>query len=210
MLLGPPASGKGTQSEMIQSRFGIEPTSPGAMLRAELQAGTEIGKEADALTSRGLLVPDSLVIALVDRWLQAHNDAFVFDGFPRTLAQAEALEEILKRRGTPLETVLYFNVPFETILDRVLHRLTCEKCGRIYSVRLHFGSGEEHCPACGGNLVRRRDDTAEALEHRMIEYREKTEPLVEFYRTRGLLAELAAAERPETVFAEVVNLLEAA
>jgi len=180
------------------------------MLREELRAGSELGKEADSLTRHGRLVPDSFVIALVENWLKTHSDAFVFDGFPRTLAQADALEALLAARNTPLEAVFFFEVPVEDILDRVLHRVSCEKCHRIYSIKLHFGSGEEHCPRCGGRLFRRKDDTAEALEQRMIEYREKTEPLVEFYRSRSLLHTLKAAERPETVFAEISSVLTAA
>lgn len=210
VLLGPPASGKGTQAELIENRFDIKSTSTGAMLREELRAGTEVGKQADALTRHGHLVPDSLVIALVESWLKTHGDAFVFDGFPRTIGQAEALEKLLAERKTPLEVVLFFDVPFEHILDRVRHRVSCESCGRIYSIKLHFGRGEEHCPRCGGRLVRRKDDTEEALEQRMIEYREKTEPLVEFYRSRSLLHPLKAQEQPESVFLEISSVLTAA
>ena len=195
---------------MIKAQYNIEATSPGAMLREELRVGTELGRQADSLTSRGRLVPDPLVIALVGNWLASHSDAFVFDGFPRTLVQARALDLLMNTRGIALDVVFFFNVPYEVILDRVLHRLTCEQCGRIYSVKLHFGSGEESCPVCRGRLVRRADDTEEALVHRMNEYRGKTGLLVDFYRARGLLHELAAAERPETVFAEISTVLEAA
>ena len=210
VLLGPPASGKGTQAELIKERFHIEPTSPGAMLREELRAGSDLGKQADGFTSRGHLVPDPLVIALIGNWFKAHGSAFVFDGFPRTMIQARTLDALLKMRNAPLDIVFLFDVSFEVILDRVLHRISCEQCGRSYSIKLHFGNGEKTCPACGGQLVRRRDDTKEALEERMIEYREKSEPLVEFYRSSGLLHTLSAAERPEKVFSEISSVLNAA
>ena len=209
VLLGPPASGKGTQAAMMNAVYHIEPTSPGAMLREELRAGTDLGKQADSYTSRGHLVPDPLVIALVGNWLKQHPDGFIFDGFPRTMVQARSMDMLLGMRKTPLEVVLYFNLPEDVIRERVLNRLTCEQCGRIFSTKLHGLEGGQGCPACGGRLGTRRDDTVEALWHRMGEYREKTEPLVEFYRSRELLREIAAAERPETVLSEISAVLEA-
>lgn len=195
---------------MIKARYQIEPTSPGAMLREELRRGTPLGIEADRLTSQGQLASDATVIQLVENWLATHGDAFVFDGYPRTLGQADSLEALLRRRENPIEVVFYFNVPVEVIRERVLHRLTCEGCGRIFSTGLQLPEGCQVCPVCQGSLVRRKDDTAEALERRMLEYREKTEPLIDFYRQRGVLHELSAAERPETVFAEISTVLEAA
>ncbi len=180
------------------------------MLREHSQRGTELGKAADALTARGQLVPDALITALVEEWLTGHGDGFVFDGFPRTVPQAEALEALLARRGTPLQAVLFFNVPFEEIRNRVLNRVNCRQCGRIFKVGLHVASTEAPCPVCEGPLCRRADDTLEVLERRMAEYREKTEPLVDFYRKRGLLFELKGGPRPETVFAEISSILEAA
>ena len=210
VLLGPPASGKGTQAELIKERFEIEPTSPGAMLRDEMRRGTPLGIEADSYTSHGQLVPDSLVIQLVKSWLEKHDGSFVFDGFPRTIAQAEALEVILSERNTPLDVVFFFSLEEEGIRNRVLRRVSCEKCGRIFGAGFHFDPARQACPVCEGALIRRKDDTLEALEQRMEEYRQKTEPLVEFYRQRGLLRELFADARPETVFAEISSVLEIA
>jgi len=210
VLLGPPASGKGTQAEMIKDRFQIEPTSPGAMLRDEMRRGTPLGIEADSYTSHGQLVPDSLVIELVKSWLETHDGSFVFDGFPRTIAQAEALESILAARNTPLEVAFFFEIRVERIRERVLNRVSCEECGRIFGAGFHFDSARQACPVCSGKLIRRKDDTLEALEQRMEEYRQKTEPLVKFYRQRGILHELCADARPETVFSEISTVLEAA
>jgi len=180
------------------------------MLRDELRRGTEIGIAADELTRRGQLVPDSMVIGLVENWLSARDGSFVFDGFPRTLAQGIELEKLLLTRQTPLDAVFFFNVSQEVIRERVLHRVTCEECGRIFSIGLQVAAENNPCPVCRGHLVHRSDDTLEALEQRMNEYRQKTEPLVPFYREAGLLVELAAAESPEAVFSEISTVMEAA
>ncbi len=179
------------------------------MLRDELRRGTELGAAANALTSRGQLVPDAMVTELVGKWLESHGDSFVFDGFPRTVPQAVELDHLLAARNTPLEAVFFFNVSLDEIRNRVLNRVSCRDCGRIFKIGLQIANESDACPECGGTLCRRNDDTLEALEQRMIEYHEKTEPLVAFYRGRGLLFELKAAERPETVFAQISSILEA-
>jgi len=209
VLLGPPASGKGTQAELIKGRYGIASVSPGAMLREEMRLGTPLGIEADRLTRDGSMVPDAMVIELVAHWLSAHADGFVFDGFPRTIAQADALEQMLAELHAPLDAVLFFDITYETIFERVMNRLTCNQCGRSFAVGLHLESAQARCPECGGTLGRRSDDTPEALEHRIAQYREKTEPLVEYYQRRGLLWTLQSADGPEGVFAEIASLLEA-
>ncbi len=206
MLLGPPASGKGTQAEKIQARYGIPSVSPGAMLRDEMRRETPLGIEADRLTRDGRMAPDALVLQLVGNWLHAHAERFVFDGFPRTRAQADALGELLSGRELALDAVLYFDLSLQTIFERVMNRLTCSVCGRTFSVAQMQGSAAR-CPACGGPLVRRSDDTPEALEHRIAAYREHTEPLIEYYRQRGILWTLEAAESPESVFAQIASVL---
>ena len=208
MLLGPPASGKGTQAEKIKLRYGIPTASPGAMLRDEMRRGTELGIEADRLTRDGSMVPDSMVIRLVGQWLEANTSQFIFDGFPRTLGQAEALDEMLARNGQALDAVLFFDLPAEVIASRVLNRLSCTQCGRIFAIGLQLTAEETRCPECGGVLERRSDDTLEALQQRMAQYREKTDPLVGYYREKGLLRTLKAAEHPEAVFEEIVSILD--
>ena len=207
VLLGPPASGKGTQAERIKARFGLQAVSPGAMLREELRLQTPLGIEADRLTRNGSMVPDTTVIELVARWLSAHSGGFVFDGFPRTLVQAEALEKMLFQHGVTLDIVLYFDVTEETIFERVMNRMTCGQCGRSFSAGLHLTPGQSACPECGGVLGRRADDTPEAVEQRLVEYREKTDPLVAYYRQRELLWALNGAESPDQVFSEIVAAL---
>ena len=208
VLLGPPASGKGTQAERIQARYGLAVTSTGAMLRAEAQAGSELGRAAEAHTNRGELVPDELILDLVAEWLEEHNGAFVFDGFPRTLGQGIALEQLLAERGTPLDVVFFFQTSEEVIHDRVLNRLTCHSCGHVFRMGLQVPNEDAACLHCGGKLGRRSDDNEAVLKDRLAQYHEKTEPLVSFYRERGILMELSANESPDAVFSQIVNVLE--
>ena len=179
------------------------------MLRDEKRSGTLLGIKADRLTRDGAMVPDAMVIQLVGNWLADHAERFVFDGFPRTIAQAEALDAMLAQRGSALDAVLFFDITEKTVFERVMHRLTCSQCGRSFAIGLHLQPGQLQCPECGSSLTHRRDDTPEALAKRIIEYREKTEPLVEYYQRRGLLWPLKTADRPEVVFAEVTSILEA-
>jgi len=154
----------------MESRLRLPSVSPGAMLRAELSAGTSLGREADAYTRHGGLVPDAMVIALLKQWMESHDAAFVLDGFPRTVPQAEALEQLLAERGTPLDVVFYFDLPESTVRERVRHRLTCSGCGQIFNTVLAPVCKDGECPECGGRLIRRADDSPEALEHRLVEY----------------------------------------
>lgn len=205
MLLGPPASGKGTQAEKIRVRYGIASVSPGAMLRDEMRRGTPLGIEADRLTRNGGMAPDSVVLQLVGNWLQSHTGGFIFDGFPRTRAQADALDRLLAERQASLDAVLYFELSEEAISRRVMNRLTCSQCGRTFAAGQ---TPDACCPGCRGALVRRSDDTPEALAHRLAAYREVTEPLVAYYRQRGVLWTLNAAESEESVFAQIASVLE--
>ncbi len=208
VLLGPPASGKGTQAEMIRAKHKIETPSVGAILREQAAAGTPIGLEAEKFTRDGLLVPDAIIVALVESWLVKHDGSVVFDGFPRTVGQAEALEQMLNSRQTPLDIALFFELNIEAIEDRVARRLVCSKCDFIVSVGWQVESVDSPCPRCGGALHRRKDDTLEALQRRMIEYREKTEPLIGFYKKRGILRLITAHERSGVVFEKVCAALE--
>jgi adenylate kinase len=163
VLLGPPASGKGTQAEMIAEKYQIPSASPGAMLREEKRRGTALGIEAERLTASGRLVPDDVICDVVRRWLEAHDGAFVFDGFPRSRGQADALEEMLAARGTSLEVVLSLDADYETIANRVQNRVVCGSCRTNLSTGLHVTSVESRCPKCGGPLTRRGDDNLETL-----------------------------------------------
>jgi adenylate kinase len=209
VLLGPPASGKGTQAEMIAARYKIPSASPGSMLREEATAGTRLGIDADRLTSRGQLVPDDTVNALVAQWLARHDSAFVFDGYPRSLGQADGLDQMLEERGTPLEVVFSFEANLTVLHARIQNRTVCTRCRRSFSIGMHISSMDEPCPACGAALVRRTDDTIETFGLRMREYADKTAPLISHYSKRGLLCAIDATLQPGEVFATVSAALEA-
>jgi adenylate kinase len=208
VLLGPPASGKGTIADRLQTDFGLAIVSPGSLLRAEKTAGSELGMRAHELTRRGELVGDDIINPLVRNWLAGQSGSgFVFDGYPRTLGQAEALDEMLRARGTPLEQVLLLEADPAVLSRRVETRATCAKCGNIVSIGLHVGSIEDRCPRCGGQLTRRSDDTPETLQNRLIEYHVKTEPLVRHYEQKGLLARVNTEPSPDEVFTTVTKIL---
>ena len=194
---------------MISAKYEIPVTSPGAILREEKRLGTPLGFEADQLTANGQLLPDQTVNALVETWLLTYHPAFVLDGYPRSIGQADALAVMLESHGSPLQIVICLEADQSTIEQRVQKRLVCEGCGTIVSIGLHV-SAEDTCPKCGGRLVKRADDNLETLAFRMCEYRQKTEPLISYYRSRGLLHVVDSTRAPDVVQSEIVGLLEAA
>ena len=151
----------------------------------------------------GNLVPDRVAIAATESWLNAHPESFVFDGFPRTVGQAEALAEVLDRRGLPLEAALWLDLPEELIAHRVSRRLVCADCGRSFQIGTHVISPEQVCPVCGGKLAVRPDDDPAKLATRMEQYRLHTEPVRRFYAGRGLLRQIEASGTPGEVFARI-------
>jgi len=207
VLLGPPASGKGTQADMLRSHFDLPSASPGAMLREEKRAGSSLGLEADRLTREGRLVSDEVINSVVRSWMDRQSgDGFVFDGYPRTLGQAAALDEMLSFRGTPLEAALLFDADVPTLRSRVEKRLTCLTCGSTTSGD-PTDAGAGKCPRCAGELVRRADDTAATFDVRLREYLDKTAPVGGYYRKRHLLHPVNAARPQPDVFAEVCQIL---
>lgn len=193
---------------MIQARYQLPITSPGAILREERKLGTPLGLEAEKATSQGQLVSDAIVNAVVKNWLARNDSAFVFDGYPRSLGQASALDSLLTERQIPLDVALLLEADSQTIRGRVERRMMCSACGRIVSIGMQVSTADAPCPACGGKLTKRLDDTPETLELRMREYADKTEPLIGYYRERGLLRSVDAARTPEVVFSAVVEILE--
>ena len=208
MLLGPPASGKGTQSELIQRKFQIPATSTGAILRREAKLDTLVGREADRIISKGALAPDELVLGLVGQWLDQHREAFLFDGFPRTLPQAVAFQQMLQARGTPLDLAIFLEASEPTIAFRMAHRLTCSNCGKVVSIGRHVQSASEPCPNCGGKLEVRSDDNHAALALRLEEFREKSLPLIDFYSGRNLLAKVDANQEADRVFEQISRVIQ--
>ena len=211
MLLGAPGSGKGTQAEMITRHFGIPVTSPGAILRREVELGTLLGLETAERTKHGELVPDKIIIELIEDWVRLHGaHGFVFDGFPRTIPQAEALEGILQRHRTPLDIALWLDVSAETISDRISHRLQCQSCGFTTSESAARFSARAVCPYCDGPLIRRTDDDVSVLQKRLEEFNSKTQPLAEYYAKSGAIRKIDGNRDRDAVFADISGLIEQA
>ncbi|RUQ40314.1 MAG: adenylate kinase [Candidatus Competibacteraceae bacterium] len=191
ILLGAPGAGKGTVAKLLTQVDGSVQISTGDILRGAVQAGTELGKQADAYMKAGDLVPDSLIMGIMETRLQEPDCAqgFLLDGFPRTIPQAEALKTLLGKLSIKLDVVANIDVPREEILNRLTTRRTCANtaCQAIYNVRSQPPKVEGICDKCGSPVVQRADETEEAISKRLDIYNEKTAPLVDFYRAEGLL-----------------------
>ena len=191
ILLGAPGAGKGTVAKRLTAIDGSVQISTGDILRGAVQAGTELGKEAQGYMERGDLVPDALIMGIMEGRLQEKDcqKGFLLDGFPRTIPQAEALKVLLGKLKIKLDMVVNLDVPREVIFDRLCTRRTCEntKCQAIYNIKGMPPKKEGICDKCGSKIVQRADETEEAIGHRLDTYNEKTAPLVGFYKKEGLL-----------------------
>ena len=184
VLFGPPGAGKGTQAKFLVDRLGIPQISTGDMMRAERKAGTELGQRFDSFMTKGLLVPDDLVIELLEKRLHEPDAAkgAIFDGFPRTVAQAEALSAMLGRMGRRIDLVLAVEIPEDLVVDRISGRRSCEQCGHVYHVRYNPPPPSGRCERCGSDrIVQRDDDREEKVRRRNAEYLEKTLPLLSHF-----------------------------
>ena len=209
VLLGAPGSGKGTQAEMITRQFGIPVTSPGAILRREKDLGTPLGEEIAEVLERGGLVSDKIIVELIEDWLRLHGGhGFVFDGFPRTLPQAESLMSILARLRTALDLALWLEVSQQTVLERIAGRLQCGECGFTTSASSAQFAERPVCPYCDGRLMRRSDDDLAVLQTRLSEFETKTQPLASFYAKISVLHRIDGNRNREAVFADISRLIE--
>jgi adenylate kinase len=191
ILLGAPGAGKGTVAKLLTAVDGSVQISTGDILRGAVQAGTELGKEADAFMKRGDLVPDSLIMGIMGKRLQEPDcqKGFLLDGFPRTIPQAEELKDLLVKLDITLDMAVNIDVPRDVILDRLCTRRTCEnsECQEIYNVKSNPPKQEGICDKCGSAAIQREDETEEAISHRLQTYNDKTAPLIGFYEKEGLL-----------------------
>ena len=209
VLLGAPGSGKGTQAEMITRPFAIAVTSPGTILRRERDLGTPLGIKADEISKQGGLVPDEIIVQLIEDWLALHGrEGFVFDGFPRTVKQGERLNEILQKRQTALDLAIWLEVSEGTVRERIAGRLQCRRCGFTTSLTSAGFADRPICPYCDGPLIRREDDDSSVLETRLAEFKTKTEPLLSFYEKDDALHRIDGNRDRETVFADISALIE--
>ena len=209
VLLGPPGAGKGTQARMLEAERGMIQLSTGDMLRAARSSGTPMGRKVAAIMDAGELVTDEIVIGLIEEKLEGdQGGGFIFDGFPRTLPQADALGELLAKHGTTLDTVIEMRVDDEALVQRITARATCGNCGEVYNDITKPIPADGKCTNCGASDFRRRaDDNAESLRTRLMEYYKKTSPLIGYYYAKGDLASVDGLGEIDAVAAEVAQAL---
>ena len=211
VLLGPPGAGKGTQAKRLVVRFGVPQISTGDILRQAVKDATPLGKKAGPLMASGKLVPDDLVLGIVQERLQKPDaaDGFILDGFPRTVPQAEALDAVLKSNGKALDAVVSLEVPIDTLVERISGRRSCPKDGAIYHVVQNPPRRDGICDLCGSDLVQREDDREDRVRTRMEAYAAQTAPLKDFYARRGLLRVVDGVGAPEAIEAAIAHALKA-
>lgn len=209
VLLGPPGAGKGTQATFIVDEFNTTHISTGDIFRANIKNETELGKEVKAYLDRGQLVPDELTIQIVMNRLDEEDckDGFLLDGFPRTIAQAEALEEGLKDRGLALNCVINIAVDKDVLVKRLAGRRVCSNCGAPYHTEINPPKEEGVCDVCGGEVVQRADDNEKTVLDRITVYENQTKPLIDFYEDRDLLVSVDGAQSVDEVSEDIRSAL---
>ena len=211
LLMGAPGAGKGTQAAKLVKKFNIPQISTGDMFRAAVKEGTELGKAAKACMEAGKLVPDEVTIGIVRERLAKDDckNGFILDGFPRTVEQADALKGILDEQGKKIDCVLNINVPSEYLIERVVGRRICRKCGAIYNVKTTPNSSllTPNCSKCGGELYQRADDNEETMKNRLAAYEASTRPLIDYYKNAGVYTEIDGRQPIDKVTEDLVSVL---
>uniref|UniRef100_A0A7C4AIM3 Adenylate kinase n=1 Tax=Thermodesulfovibrio aggregans TaxID=86166 RepID=A0A7C4AIM3_9BACT len=210
VFLGAPGAGKGTQAKKLVEKYGIPQISTGDLLRAAVAEGTALGKEAKSYMDRGELVPDKVVLGMVKERISQDDckKGFILDGFPRNVAQAEALDKMLAEMNIPLDLALNVDVPFDDLMKRLTGRRTCKVCGQMYNIYYSPPKVEGKCDKCGGELFQRDDDKEETIKKRLDVYRAQTEPLIDYYSKKGILKNVSGTGSIDEIFNNICAILE--
>lgn len=210
VLLGAPGAGKGTQAKMLIEKYRIPQISTGDILRKAVADGTPLGKEAKVIMDKGELVPDKIVLGLVDERVKQDDckKGFILDGFPRNTVQAEALDKLLNDIKMPLDSALSVDVPKEDLMKRLTGRRTCKSCQQMYNVYYTPPKKEGACDKCGGELFQRGDDKEETIKKRLDVYDAQTAPLIDYYQRKGILKSVIGTGSIDGIFKKVCNILE--
>ncbi len=209
IMLGAPGAGKGTQAKKIAEHYGIPHISTGDIFRANIKNGTELGKKAKEYMDQGLLVPDELTCDLVTDRVSKEDCAngYILDGFPRTIPQAEALEDALKKMGTDVDYAINVDVPDSSIVSRMGGRRACVTCGATYHLVFMPPKKEGICDSCGSTLILRDDDKPETVQKRLDVYHAQTQPLIDFYEKKGILKTIDGTQEIDRVFGDIKEIL---
>ncbi|MDI3533679.1 MAG: adenylate kinase [Thermosediminibacterales bacterium] len=209
IFLGPPGAGKGTQAEKISKEFELPHVSTGDIFRKALKEGTELGLKAKNYMDKGLLVPDDVVVAIVEERLKQEDceKGFILDGFPRTVPQAEALDMSMKELNRSIDHVINISVSKEELIERLTGRRVCSKCGASFHIKYNTPKEEGVCDICGGELIQRDDDRIETVNERLNVYNEQTQPLIEYYKQKKLLRTVDGEKGIDKVFEEISKIL---
>ncbi|TQS76053.1 adenylate kinase [Ornithinibacillus gellani] len=210
ILMGLPGAGKGTQAEKINEEYNIPHISTGDMFRLAIKEGTPLGKKAKEFMDQGALVPDEVTIGIVKERLSKDDckQGFLLDGFPRTIAQAEALDELLSELGTSIDHVIHVDVPENVLVDRLTGRRVCPTCGATYHVMYNPPKQEGICDRDGSKLIQRDDDTAETVKNRLAVNIEQSQPLLDFYQNKGYLVTVDGNKDIDVVFKDIQSKIE--